>query len=224
MTESLTGKFNLYVKATGQNPPEIQEQSYLARAENAVGASGSEFTIGGGKVVDGVPLIDIGVYNYKLDTSVRKGGREWYLVRTEKQPDKPTPDDPTPPDVPPSESDLPVYSPTAEAVLAMAGMGAQGGFYQNQLTDVRKRLGEIRGGVREGLWASVAGQKDRLSGFAGTHFKQDVYRFNFGADAVVGDWILGGNFKYINADQKTRDTFFKAKGEAHSEGLNLYAT
>jgi len=228
ITNSITGNFTLNIQPTGEEPPERQEHSYLAKALN--GATGDKFTLGGGKDVDGVQLIDIGVYNYKLENSDRKqdGSTEWYLVRTDKpkEPDVPAVDPDVPPITPdaPDTPQLPVYSPTAEAVLAMAGMGAQSGFYQNQLTDVRKRLGEIRGGVRDGLWASVAGQKDRVSGFAGTHFKQDVYRFNFGADAVVGDWILGGNFKYINADQKTRDTFFKAKGEAHSEGLNLYAT
>ena len=226
VTESLSGNFSLNIKSTGQEPPELQENSYLARAESSVGATGSEFTLGGGKEIEGIPLIDIGVYNYKLDSSERNAGTEWYLVRTDKKPDTPDPVDPAPgPEEPPLDPDpFPLYSPTAEAVLAMAGMGAQSGFYQNQLTDVRKRLGEIRSGVRDGLWASVAGQKDRVSGFAGTNFKQNVYRFNFGIDRVVGDWILGGNFKYLNADQKTRDTYFRAKGEAHSEGLNLYAT
>lgn len=178
-------------------------------------------------VEGGVPVIDLGNYLYKLKTEEQGDKRVTYLAPLFE----PEPIDPDPvPDVPPSDvpstdpAPTPVYSPTAEAVLAMAGMGAQSGFYQNQLTDVRKRLGEIRSGVRDGLWASVAGQKDRITGFVGTHFKQDVYRFNFGVDSVVGNWILGGNFKYLNADQKTRDTYFNAKGEAHSEGLNLYAT
>ena len=39
----------------------------------------------------------------------------------------------------------------------------------------------------------------------------------------MGDWLIGGNFKYANANQKTKDAFFKAKGDAHSEGLNAYA-
>lgn len=224
ITDSLSGDFRLNIKATGQEPPEVQENSFLVRTESSVGATGSEFTLGGGKEINGVQLIDIGNYNYKLETSERNEGQEWYLVRAAEQ-DNPDPIDPTPiPDPEPSPDPIPVYSPTAEAVLAMAGMGAQSSFYQNQLSDVRKRLGEIRNGIRNGLWASVAGQKDRMSGFASTSFKQDAYRFNFGADTVVGSWILGGNFKYISANQKTRDTYFKAKGDAHSEGLNLYAT
>ncbi len=115
-------------------------------------------------------------------------------------------------------------SPSGEAVAAMAGMGAQSAMYLTQLSDLRKRLGEVRSGVQDGLWASVAGQKDRIGGFLGTGFKQEAYRFNFGYDRSVGDWILGANLKAMTADQETSDGNFKANGDAHSEGVNIYAS
>ncbi|GAB1826841.1 autotransporter family protein [Turicimonas sp. TL08] len=194
--------------------------------------------------------IDEGARIYRLanvQNETEKDKRDWYLtpckegeclpVEEEPEPPEPTPDppDPTPPDPPkpdkPSPDNpgpaLPVYSPSAEAIFAMAGMGSQTAFYQGQLSDLRERLGEIRrdvrGEVREGLWASVGAQKDRIAGFSSTSFKSTVYRFNFGYDTAVGEWLIGGNFKYASANQKTKDAFFKAKGDAHSEGLNAYA-
>lgn len=157
-------------------------------------------------------VVDEGLYLYSLANKNEDDQKQWYLTLY------------TPPSPDPDPTPDPVLSPTAEAVVAMAGMGAQSALYLNQLSDVRKRLGEIRGTVKDGLWVSAAGQKDRISGFAGTGFKQDAYRFNLGFDRVAGNWILGGNFKYMSANQKTRDTNFRAKGEAHSEGLNLYAS
>lgn len=191
--------------------------------------------------------IDEGARIYRLanvQNAKEEGKRDWYLtpckegecLPLEEEPE-PTPDptDPTPPD--PQKPDkpspdnpgpaLPVYSPSAEAIFAMAGMGSQTAFYQGQLSDLRERLGEIRrdvrGDVREGLWTFVGAQKDRIAGFSSTSFKSTVYRFNFGYDTAVGDWLIGGNFKYASANQKTKDAFFKAKGDAHSEGLNAYA-
>lgn len=194
--------------------------------------------------------IDEGARIYRLanvQNETEKDKRDWYLtpckegeclpVEEEPEPPEPTPDppDPTPPDPPkpdkPSPDNpgpaLPVYSPSAEAIFAMAGMGSQTAFYQGQLSDLRERLGEIRrdvrGEVREGLWASIGAQKDRIAGFSSTSFKSTVYRFNFGYDTEVSEWLIGGNFKYASANQKTKDAFFKAKGDAHSEGLNAYA-
>ena len=85
-------------------------------------------------------------------------------------------------------------------------------------------MGEVRNGVRDGVWVSVAGQKDRISGFSSTSFDQEAYRFNFGFDRSVGQWLIGANIKAVTANQKTKDGNYKAEGDAHSEGINLYAT
>ena len=56
----------------------------------------------------------------------------------------------------------------------MAATGAQNALYQNNLSDLRKRLGEVRNGQRDGLWATVSGWKDVLSGYAGSRFRQEA--------------------------------------------------
>lgn len=207
-----TGAHSLMVKSLGTEPSKQAMDSFLVQQLDGEGSYA--LANDGGKV-------DVGTYLYTLekrDSATEAGATEWYLVRTGKDPvTPPSPEDPGTP------GEDPILSPTAEAVVAMAGMGAQNALYLSQLSDLRKRLGEIRGNVKDGLWASVAGQKDRISGFSGKGFKQDAYRFNLGFDKAVDGWILGGNFKYVTANQKTHDTNFRAKGDAHSEGFNLYA-
>ncbi len=152
-------------------------------------------------------VLEAGLYRYRYRIASRDdeatGERQWYLVF--------------------DEAADPELSPSGEAVAAMAGMGAQSALYLAQLSDLRKRLGEVRDGVRDGWWASVGGERDRISGFASTGFKQTSYRFNFGFDRRCGDWLVGANFKASTADQETTGGGERATGEAHSEGLNVYA-
>ena len=202
VTDTLSGTYALQVAASGNEPlVEKQTASYLARAEAAVGADASAFSLAGGKV-------DLGVYNYVLESSDRNGGLEWYLVRGT------------------DAGGTPDYSPTADAVLAMAGTGAQNALYQNNLSDLRKRLGEVRYGVRDGLWASFTGWKDVLSGYAGSRFRQEAYSLSFGLDHAVNErWLVGANFRATLADQRTHDhNDRQASGDADSQGINLYAT
>ncbi|MCZ4065903.1 autotransporter outer membrane beta-barrel domain-containing protein [Oxalobacter sp. JAC-2022] len=202
VTDTLSGTYALQVAASGNEPlVEKQTASYLARAEAAVGADASAFSLAGGKV-------DLGVYNYVLESSDRNGGLEWYLVRGT------------------DAGGTPDYSPTADAVLAMAGTGAQNALYQNNLSDLRKRLGEVRDGVRDGLWASFTGWKDVLSGYAGSQFRQEAYSLSLGLDHAVNErWLVGANFRATLADQRTHGhNDRQASGDADSQGINLYAT
>lgn len=119
----------------------------------------------------------------------------------------------------------PLLSPTAKAVLAMAGMGGQNAMYHNQLSDLRKRLGEVRGMAESnGLWVSASGQRDRFDGFASNGVKQNAYRFNLGLDHKIGSWLIGANFKYLHGTQKTSNPDSHAKGKVNSAGANIYGT
>ena len=199
-----SGAHSLIVKSTGSEPSKEAMDSFLVWQEN--GTASFDLANEGGTV-------DAGVYLYSLtQRPSNTNGTEWYLVRNN--------DEPTPPG---GDGDGGgVFSPTAESVLALAGGGAQSALYLAQLSDLRKRLGETRGTVKDGLWATVGAQRDRVSGFVNTGMKQEAYRFNLGFDRVSDQWVYGANFKAVTANQYTRDTQFKGKSEAHSEGLNLY--
>lgn len=184
--------------ASGKEPTKPEQDGYLVRVINDEGAT---FIADNNKLEYGVYFRDYSIKNRLNENNET----EWYLT-FDPQPDEPE------------------LTPSGEAVLALAGMGAQNAMYLNQLSDVRQRLGEIRNGVEDGVWASVAAQKDRISGFSSTSFEQDAYRFNLGFDRKIGQWLVGANIKTITANQETKNSQFKADGNAHSEGINLYAT
>ena len=183
--------------ASGTEPTKLEQDGYLVRVINDEGAT---FIADNNKLEYGVYFKDYSIKNRLNENNET----EWFLTF-----------DPQP------EPDL---TPSGEAVVALAGMGAQNAMYLNQLSDVRKRLGEIRNGVKDGIWASVAAQKDRISGFSSTSFDQEAYRFNFGFDRSIGQWLVGANIKAVTANQETKNTEFKADGDSHSQGINLYAT
>lgn len=205
--------------ASGAEPSKLEQEGYLVRVINDEGAV---FVADNNKLEYGVYFKDYAIKERVND----KNEKEWYLAFDPQPEPEPEPEpDPKPEPTPePDPSPTPELTPTAEAVIAMAGMGAQNALYLNQLSDVRKRLGEIRSGVRDGVWASVAAQKDHISGFSSTSFDQKNYRFNFGIDRSLGNWLIGANVKASIADQETKDTKFRASGDAHSEGVNVYAT
>ena len=76
VTGALSGTHNLYVKASGAEPVATQTASYLARAEQTVGADAGAFSLKGGRNINGQELVDIGLYNYTLETSERNDGRD----------------------------------------------------------------------------------------------------------------------------------------------------
>lgn len=232
-----SGSHALYIPSTGK-AENGAESSYLVYAPNSVNVQLNE------KYHGKEQLVDKGVYLYKLTKEEVNAPSEaasltraeaptyngYYLTLATNQDN---PNDPGNSDNPggtdnPNDSGKPVtplLSPTAKAVLAMAGMGGQNAMYHNQLSDLRKRLGEVRGMTESnGLWVSASGQRDRFDGFASNGVKQNAYRFNLGLDHKIGSWLIGANFKYLHGTQKTSNPDSHAKGKVNSAGANIYGT
>ena len=208
----LDGSYGLYVKSSGTAPVTTQEKSYLARAEQQVGASAEAFTLKGGMQVNGQQVIDIGTYNYRLSTSERNGGREWYLERVGTDPA-----DPTPP-----------LSPTGETEAALSALAGHYAMWYGQLTDLRKHLGEVRYGTQTGLWARGFTDKSRLDGFGGTSFTQSMFGGSIGYDALASaseasSWIVGMQLRSARAHQSV-DGHWGGHGDLTSVGGGLYST
>lgn len=205
VTESLSGAYNLYVKASGAEPVQVQTKSYLARAEQGVGAAASAFSLKGGKNVNGREMIDIGLHSYALETSERNDGREWYLARTEG------------------------FSPTGEMALGLSGMSSAYAMHMSHLSDLRERLGEIRyGNGTDGLWVRGFTEENRLSGLGGTDLSQNVYGTSFGYDRLLeqdenNKWLLGLRGQISRAHQRV-DGLHGASGDNRSYGIAAYAT
>ena len=240
-----SGSHALYIPSSGE-PENGAESSYLVYAPDSVNIQLNE-------KYHTNQLVDKGLYLYKLTSekvavpeeaaSLTREAPSYnghYLILATENPSDPgntdNPGDSGNTDNPgdsgntdnPGDSGkpvIPLLSPTAKAVLAMAGMGGQNAMYHNQLSDLRKRLGEVRGMTESnGLWVSASGQRDRFDGFASNGVKQNAYRFNLGLDHKIGSWLVGANFKYLHGTQKTSNPDSHAKGKVNSAGANIYGT
>ncbi len=95
------------------------------------------------------------------------------------------------------------------------------------LSTLRKRLGEVRYGAQDGLWAKAMTMQDSVDAIASSGYEQELYGLSFGYDHLVrnteeGLWILGANLRQAHAKQELFDG--AGNGETDAIGLNLYAT
>lgn len=123
------------------------------------------------------------------------GEGHWYLVRHDQE--ITDPDQPVDPDTPPEIHDNITVANSASMALA----------YDADLEDLRTRLGEVRYGAQDGLWAKAFAKQNRLSGSGLPGFKQEIYGLTLGLDHLVkadeeSAWLFGGAFRYSDADQK----------------------
>lgn len=223
-----SGSHALYIPSTGE-AENGAESSYLVYAPDSVNVQLNE-------KYHANQLVDKGLYLYKLTSEKVSAPEEAASLTREEAPSyngyyltvaKDNPNDSGDTENPGNSGKpvTPLLSPTAKAVLAMAGMGGQNAMYHNQLSDLRKRLGEVRGMTESnGLWVSASGQRDRFDGFASNGVKQNAYRFNLGLDHKIGSWLVGANFKYLHGTQKTSNPDSHAKGKVNSAGANIYGT
>ena len=223
-----SGSHALYIPSTGE-AENGAESSYLVYAPDSVSIQLDEKHHTN-------QLVDKGLYLYKLTSEKVAAPEEAYSLTREAAPsyngyyltlatDNPNDSGDTENPGNSGKPVTPLLSPTAKAVLAMAGMGGQNAMYHNQLSDLRKRLGEVRGMAESnGLWVSASGQRDRFDGFASNGVKQNAYRFNLGLDHKIGSWLIGANFKYLHGTQKTSNPDSHSKGKVNSAGANIYGT
>ena len=110
-----------------------------------------------------------------------------------------------------------------KTTTAIAGIS----FNPIYLSTLRKRLGEVRYGAQDGLWAKAMMMKDSVGGIASKGYDQDLYGVSFGYDHFVrnteeGLWLLGANIRQAHAKQDLMDG--QGSGKTDAIGLNAYAT
>ena len=176
-------------------------------------------------------VVDLGNYVYGLASRTNETATEWYL--SNQTPDEPDPEEPDQPEVPvePDEpgggaeggGEHPILSPSATAVLDLAGSGAQTSQFLYGLSDIRKRMGDIRQKAADGLYAMARGGKNRISGFASTSFKDGYGALSIGFDRkFASNWMAGAVFEAIEGDQTVRSNGYKAEGESSTQALKGY--
>ena len=152
--------------------------------------------------------VEQGLYFYELADRTGSDGQEWYLKRT--------------------SSGIAPDTPTGEAEASLSGLAGHYAMWYGQLTDLRKRLGEVRYGTQTGLWVRGFADKSRLDGLAGSSFTQNLYGGSIGYDTLLADsgqynWIVGMQLRSAHADQSTNGQW-GGHGKLASMGGGLYST
>lgn len=204
-----TGSHKVRLRSTGHEPTDASLRSLIDTLQGD-----ATFALENGPA-------EFGVYRYDLVSTREGDNTTWYLDRTQGSDPTPDPNPPEPGPDPDPNPPGPVYSNSARAVLALTSLASQGMQYVSSLSDLRKRLGEVRRDEDDGLWVRAVAAEDRLTGFEGMRFKQTSYRLNAGFDHASGPWLFGGDFAYAENRQKMDREVFK--GKSHSYGFDLYA-
>lgn len=180
--------------------------------------------------------VDLGMYIYRLSSRQKDGSTEWFLSRDPSAKpsdgDNPTPDTPgggdSTPYTPGGGGGHAVLSPTGEAEAALSGLAGHYAMWYGQLTDLRKRLGEMRSDTQTGLWVRGFADTARLEGFADTTFTQTTYGASLGYDAPVfesGGSLLAAGIQLRGAlARQNVNGSWGGNGDLKSAGCGLYAT
>lgn len=139
-------------------------------------------------------------------SNTSNGTGHWYLIRKQNE---------TPPEI---DQNITIGTSTGPALAYMA-----------DLEDLRKRIGEVRYGAQDGLWAKAFAKQDSVNGHHSRGFEQEAYGINIGFDKLVGtdetsSWLIGAAFRYGTADQEGLGVAGSATGELDEYSVKAYAT
>lgn len=175
-------------------------------------------------------LLDTDDGRQQISTQTNGNGPgKWYLVKAEHSLPDPVPSpDPTPNPTPPTPPVTPPLPPEVNDNISIGTSCGQAEAYQADMEDLRKRTGEVRYGTQDGGWVSVFGKKDSVKASGTAGFKQEIYGLNIGVDRLVhadedSAWLLGGAFRYSDADQKGLGSGYTT-GTLQEYSGKLYAT
>ena len=114
-------------------------------------------------------------------------------------------------------------APPIEDTVSMASYSTQITHYLARLSDLRQRLGDVRYYGSNGLWTTVKGSNEHLTGLASSSFEIDTYGINVGWDGTdPNGWTYGLYGRYFMSDQKAKQPYHYTNGESESWGLSLY--
>lgn len=205
--ESIDGHFDVKVRDSGLEP-KSEDPYHLISAK---GSQKDHFSLVNGSV-------DLGAYKYYLNQSDANSD-DWYLAPTyEEQKPDPDPDPIKPPVKPPVKP-----SEGANNALAMANVTPQ--IWDSELSTLRTRMGELRGGdtAQTGVWSKVISSRHRIAGQA--PYTQDMNGVMIGGDRALdiegGKLHLGALFSYGHSKL---DAGNNSDGKVDSYALGIYAT
>ncbi len=235
ITESSEGKHTVLLGSTGSS---LSKSGYLnhviASDASPDGQDKAQFSLAN----DGI--IDAGPYEYKLGLYPFKQGdsRVWAILGTQTL--KPiVPIDPSPPeenipkpdlpDLPfnpndPPQIDNPIgLSPAAKLTLASVSSVNHVAQFLGSLEDLRGRVGEIREGVRDGIYALYRHDQSRFNSSYSTSSKFKYSAVTFGADNKINpNWLIGANLILTRGKIRIHDASGSGS-RIESIGAKVYA-
>lgn len=143
-----------------------------------------------------------------------------------------TPLEPVEPIEPPVDQnpgfDKPPTTPEVDQILALGTSAAQGLGMLQETEDLRTRMGDIRSGESDGVWARTFARQDRAYGSYGHSFKQESYGIYFGADRAwrhnSGSSLVGLAMHLGKSDQKEIGGGEAGSGKMDQYSLKAYGT
>ncbi len=200
VVETGTGVHKLDVAPSGAEPSREAMDSFIVQRKQG----DASFSLANEKGV-----VEHGLYFHTLAERNNKAGeKEWYLRRatTASAPE----------------------TPTGETEAAFSGFAGHYALWYSQLTDLRKRLGDVRYGTQTGLWVRGFADKSDLDGLAGTRFTQHLLGGSLGYDTPLfiedpAVWLVGMQIRSARADQRVNGGW-GGHGDLTSLGGSLYST
>ncbi|MFJ2981632.1 MULTISPECIES: autotransporter outer membrane beta-barrel domain-containing protein [unclassified Pseudomonas] len=147
-------------------------------------------------------LVDVGTFSYRLE----QRDTDWYLVQNQ---------DGTQP---------PIISPSARTAIAV--FSAAPTVWYGEMSTLRSRMGELRGGRSQGgAWARTYGNKYQVSATHQVDYQQAQQGVSFGVDTPLpaqdGQWLIGVMGGYSESELNMR---LGSNGRVNSYYLGVYST
>ncbi|HGM5582744.1 TPA: autotransporter outer membrane beta-barrel domain-containing protein [Pseudomonas putida] len=144
-------------------------------------------------------LVDVGTFSYHLE----QRDTDWYLVQN---------------------AAAPIISPSAQTAIAV--FSAAPTVWYGELSSLRSRMGELRGGRGQGgTWARTYGNKYQVSAVDQVDYQQTQYGISFGVDTPLtagdGQWLVGVMGGYSDSQLSMR---LGSNGRVNSYYLGVYST
>ncbi|MDH0302808.1 MULTISPECIES: autotransporter outer membrane beta-barrel domain-containing protein [unclassified Pseudomonas] len=144
-------------------------------------------------------LVDVGTFSYRLE----QRDTDWYLVQN---------------------AEAPIIAPSTQTAIAL--FSAAPTVWYGELSTLRSRMGELRGGrTQGGVWARTYGNKYQVSATDQVDYQQTQQGFSFGIDTPLpaqnGQWLIGIMGGYSDSQLNMR---LGSNGRIDSYYLGVYST
>lgn len=191
------GTFDVALNITGEATQDFtKSEDWILKQESGVLTVDKVTYQNGGVLAYDVKFFEDGAGADAEGTSSSTGNKgQWHVVLGQTSPENP--DGP----------DNPPVTPEVHQVLALGASVHQGLGMLSETEDLRMRMGEVKHGVNDGLWARTYARQDTAHGSYGNGFKQDIYGIHIGADRLISvddksSWLVGGAFHYGRSDME----------------------